>query len=204
MVHIITLTGPAHCGKSTIRQMFMECEDKDFRPVMVKKYTTRMERKNDDDVECVSKIPRECDLVYEQYGVRYGLELTKLYDLLERGKTPIVVINDIRVVEELKTIAGDLVCSLFLYRKPASYEDFYKEENERATSEMKKNEIEKTARIRYDKAQAIYRIYIENIQLFDKVVLNVASKEKTRIQVERIVRGFEKERTLLEAGEGIY
>ena len=141
---------------------------------------------------CVSRIPRSCDLVYEQYGVRYGMEMEKLYELLEEGKTPIVVINDIRAVEDIKSALGSLVYSIFLYRKPAIYEEFYAEEGERYP-EKKKEEIEKSARTRYEKAQAIYRIYIENIQLFDKVILNTSHEDITKQQVECIVNKFKSE-----------
>lgn len=191
MAHIITLTGPAHCGKSTISHMFMKFKGDRFNPVAVQKYTTRVPRKNDDDVICVEKIPLQCDLVYEQYGVRYGVELKNLYDKLEEGYTPIIVINDIRAVEDLKAVLGSLVYSIFLYRKPAVYKEFFDEENERATETATKDYIEKNARTRYEKAQAIYRIYIENIQLFDKVILNTSKKEDTLFQVECIVKSLQ-------------
>lgn len=187
MAHIITLTGPAHCGKSTIGQMFMDYKDSFFIPKNIPKYTTRSPRVNDEDVICVDKIPKKCDVVYEQYGVRYGIQLESLYKSLESGETPIIVVNDIRAVEDIKTALGSLVVSIFLYRKAALYEDFYQEEKERASEGSIDKEIEKTAQTRYEKAQAIYRIYIENIQLFDKVILNVFDKNATKKQVKHIV-----------------
>ncbi len=189
MAHIITLTGPAHCGKSTIRQMFLDLQKETFVPIMVKKFTTRAQRANDDDVICVSKIPKGCDLVYEQYGVRYGMRMEELYKHLEAGKTPIVVVNDIRAVEDIKSALGSLVYSVFLYRKAATYEEFYSEEKERYP-ERTNEEIEGSARTRFEKAQAIYRIYIENIQLFDKVILNTFDKNSTKKQIECIVKKF--------------
>ena len=191
MAHIITLTGPAHCGKSTISQMFMEYQKNGFYPVPIPKYTTRKQRKNDEDVICVDKLPAVCDLVYEQYGVRYGVELKKLYSELELGHSPIVVVNDIRAVEDLKSILGSLVYSIFLYRKPAIYQEFYDEEMERAKEGATIEYITQNARTRFEKAQAIYRIYIENIQLFDKVILNVSQKENTKRQVEYIVKSLQ-------------
>lgn len=189
MAHIITLTGPAHCGKSTIRQMFIDLKKEIFVPIMLKKYTTRAQRTNDDDVICVPRIPKGCDLVYEQYGVRYGMRMEDLYKHLEAGETPIVVVNDIRAVEDIKSVFGSLVFSVFLYRKAATYEEFYAEEKERYP-EKSKEEIERSARTRFEKAQAIYRIYIENIQLFDKVILNSFDKKSTEKQIECIVNQF--------------
>lgn len=194
MAHIITLTGSPHCGKSTISRMFMDYQDDYFMPVYVNKYSTRKARKMDEDVYCVDKIPPECDLVYEQYGVRYGISLESLYEYLEKGLTPIIVVNDIRAVEDIKSALGGLVVSIFLYQKPAVFEDFYVEEKERAAKDTSKEEISEIARTRFEKAQAIYRIYIENIQLFDKVVLNVfQQKDATQMQVKHIVDRFIKD-----------
>lgn len=189
MSHIITLTGPAHCGKSTIRRMFLDLKKENFIPIMLKKYTTREQRTNDDDVICVPKIPKGCDLIYEQYGVRYGMRMEDLYKHLEAGRTPIVVVNDIRAIEDIKSALGSLVYSIFLYRKPAVYEEFYMEEKERYP-EKSREVIEKSARTRFEKAQAIYRIYIENIYLFDKVILNTFDKNSAKNQVECIVNQF--------------
>lgn len=169
----------------------MEFSGTYFSPVRVAKYTTRKARKNDEDVKCVVKIPKGCDLVYEQYGVRYGVELEELYMYLEEGRSPIIVINDIRAVEDLKSVFGSLVVSLFLYRRPAVYEEFYEEEKERASQAATVQDIERAARTRYEKAQAIYRIYIENIQLFDKVILNTLRIEDTQAQVKHIVKELE-------------
>lgn len=191
MAHIITLTGPAHCGKSTISQMFMGFKGNGFYPVSIPKYTTRMQRKNDEDVICVEKLPAQCDLVYEQYGVRYGVELKTLYEKLEEGYTPIIVINDIRVVEDLKAVLGSLVYSIFLYRKPAIYKEFFDEEKERASDDLNEEYIAQNARTRFEKAQAIYRIYIENIQLFNRVILNTSKKENTKLQVKCIVENLQ-------------
>lgn len=201
MAHVITLTGPAHCGKSTISRMFKECEGGGFCPVQISKYTTRTPRKTDEDVKCVEKIPEACDLVYEQYGVRYGVELGTLYSELEKGSSPIIVINDIRAVEDLKAVLGSLVYSIFLYRKPADYDAFFSEEKERATEEAPEKYIAQNARTRYEKAQAIYRIYIENIQLFNTVILNTGTIEDTRQQVRCIVENLQQQMKGLKKGE---
>ncbi len=194
MAHVVTLTGAAHCGKSTIGNMFMDFADEAFNPIRMKKYTTRKARANDDDVKSVANIPRQCDLVYEQYGIRYGIELEEIYHALEEGETPIIVINDIRAVEDLKAVFGSLVISIFLYRRAAVYEEFYDEERARASDRATEADIEKTAKTRYEKAQAIYRIYIENIQLFDRVILNPFNrKDAAKKQVWHIVESMKKD-----------
>lgn len=191
MANIITLTGPAHCGKSMVCDMFIEFKGEGFRPVSIPKYTTREQRTKEKDVKCVDKIPSECDLVYEQYGVRYGVSLESLYQKLEEGYTPIIVLNDIRAVEDLKAILGSMVYSIFIYRKPAVLEEFLKEEKERAAVNLDNSDIIQIAKTRYEKAQAIYRIYIENIHLFDRVILNISETEKARVQVKCIAESLQ-------------
>ncbi len=60
----------------------------------------------------------------------------------------------------------------------------------RATPGTPLNDIEETAQKRFDKAKAIYRIYIENIHLFDHVILNVADFKYTHKQIEHIVNNI--------------
>lgn len=187
MANIITLTGPAHCGKSTTRNLFLERNNDNFKPVLFKKYTTRAPRISDDDVISCESIPDKCDFVYEQYGVRYGFSFDELYTHLTNGESPIIVINDVRAVEDLRTAVGSQVISIFLYRKPADLDEFMAEELGRAKKNVSKKTIEKTARTRFDKAKTIYRIYIENIHLFDYTILNVADIECTKRQVEHII-----------------
>lgn len=190
MANIITLTGASHCGKSFVRNMFLQETNENFKPVLYVKETTRLARINDDDVKHVDKISDECDFVYEQYGVRYGFSFDNLFDHLKKGESPIIVVNDVRAVEDLRTAAGDQVVSLFIYRRPPDLSAFEKEELSRlkGTSKEELDMAKETARIRRDKAVAIHRIYIENIYLFDNVILNITNEEeKTRIQVEHII-----------------
>lgn len=178
---LITVTGPSQSGKSlvlnkiqAIAPLFQE-QNYNFYPQLVKKKTTRdyrveelklLEESKDVDVVHVDQIPGECDLVYQTYGLRYALDTKEIRELLKVGKTPYAVINDIRAVEELKEEFPGQVLSIFLFRKIPDLEDYLKEAASRG------NVSEQEASARYEKAVAIYRMYIENIALFDKVVLN--------------------------------
>ena len=86
---IITLTGPSQSGKSLVMDKIMQLGeelvegDTAFQPCKIRKYTTRylrmeeveiLEHGEAADVEYVKNIPPDCDLVYQTYGVRYGLE----------------------------------------------------------------------------------------------------------------------------------
>lgn len=119
-----------------------------------------------------------CDLAYEQFGDRYGLKLEDLYVHLKNGKTPIVVLNDVRTVEDIKTKLGGQCFSLFIFREVPNKEHFIKIGKER-------NELLDKTEIRFKKAENIYRIYIENIHIFDKLILNVIDDTNS---LEKILR----------------
>lgn len=190
---IITLTGPSQSGKSLLMSKIQNLgaalreKGEFFYPEIIRKYTTRhlrwdeermLEKGKHADVEHVNKIPEECDVVYQTYGVRYGIQTRILSEKLEQGYSPVIILNDIRVVEEIRKFFSGRVLSLFLFRKVPQLEDFKKEAQNRGNI----SETEVVAR--YEKAVAIYRIYIENIILFDNVVLNSVEYESGEEQTD--------------------
>ncbi len=114
----------------------------------------------------------KCDMVYEQYGNRYGIYLSDLYDNIKHGKSPVIILNDIRTVEDLKTFLGDKCISLFVFRKSPKMEEYIKR------GELRNSDYD-DAIIRYNKANSIYRIYIENIHIFDKLILNIQNGDES-------------------------
>ena len=185
MAHVITLTGPSGCGKSTILRECLALASSDFRPLVISKASTRKPRDNDgSEIDCADKIPENCDLVYEQYGVRYGLPSSVLFDALRDGISPLVIINDVRLVEDIRRACGSIVRSVFVFREGPDL----RRSMELAAKRGKDAMLE--AETRYRKAQAIYRIYIENIHLFDHVVLNSGSMSDLQRQVAAIVAGL--------------
>ena len=198
---IITLTGPSGCGKTTVMTKIMDLRNlliKDgihFEPCLLKKYVTRPMRRGEikDQIEgkpldiiSVDSIPKDCDLKYQTYGDQYAIRLKDIRKLLEEGKCPVVVINDVRVVEELKREFPNQVLALFLFREIPKKESFDKEAKNRGDKSQKTDE-------RFNKATSIYRTYIENIGVFNRVVLNVGNDntpDYAQIQVENLIRNI--------------
>ena len=76
---------------------------------------------------------------------------------------------------------GEKCVSLFIFRSAPDFNFYKKMGQERQTQNC---EIEN----RYKKATAIYRIYIENIHLFDKLILNVKDGDDSlRIILKQLV-----------------
>ena len=199
---IITLTGPSGCGKSTVMERIMDLgqsltqEGLYFEPYSLPKYVTRPMRRKEikDEIEgkfidviSVDTIPEDCELKYQTYGKQYAIRLKDIRELVDKGKSPVVVINDVRVVEELKREFPNQVLALFLFREIPKKGSFEKEAKKRGGGAAKESED------RLNKATAIYRTYIENIGIFNRVILNVGN-EKTedyaKIQIENLVRSI--------------
>lgn len=199
MPFVITLTGPSGCGKSTIIDIFSSVSEKykSFKPVPVPKFTTRAFRSAEinavtnnegkldvlpvvgkynniensslaeiEDAKLMAFKNQNCDLAYEQYGNRYGIHMQGIIDMMKEGLSPLVILNDIRTVEDIKTTFGIQSKSLFIFREAPNLALFKQRGFQR-------NESENEVMARFEKAQAIYRIYIENIYLFDRLILNV-------------------------------
>ena len=199
---IITLTGPSGSGKTEVAKRIMALHDSlgkeglSFKPMLLPKYATRAMRrkeiieKNEGkpiDIITVDVIPEDCDLKYQTYGKQYGARVKDIRTLMENGQSPVVVINDVRVVEELKKEFPNRVLALFLFREIPKKESFTKEAKARGGEAAK--EIED----RFNKATAIYRTYIENIGIFNRVILNVGNEntpDYAKIQIEHLVRSI--------------
>lgn len=185
MPHLITLTGASGSGKSTVVKYLLAKADSSFKPKLIPKYTTRIPRKDDSgEVICISEIPDECDIVYEQNENRYGVRLKDVYEIISSGSCPIVILNDVRAVEDVRSALNGLVRSIFIFRTRPTFKRY----QQLAKSRRVKNEEDVERRFR--KAQAIYRIYIENIYLFDHVIINSGSRKDLREQVRQITKGL--------------
>lgn len=186
MPHLITLTGPSQAGKSTAIDLFMKRKNEDFLPITVPKFTNREPRPDDkpNEVIIVKKLPGEVDLVYQQYDFRYGVSSSSILDNMKSGFSPILVLNDVRLITEVKNIFGSLTTSIFLFRKGPKGPEFF------ADAAARGDFISEETNKRFKKAGAIYRIYIENIYLFDHVIINAGSLEALETQIAGIVENL--------------
>jgi len=180
---LLTITGATGAGKSTLLSILEATTAPNFKAVLVPKYSTRQPRLDDSPSEIltVPVIPADCDLVYEQYGDRYGVSLSALHEQLSNGSSPAVVINDIRVLEEIRQVFGPLMRSLYIFRSSPTSAQIARLAVARGVSTAD------AELVRLRKAQAIFRTYIENIELFDYVIMNVRAIPDLRRQVEALV-----------------
>lgn len=185
MPHVITITGPSGAGKSTTLRYLLKKDNKTFHPVMVSKYTDRPKHKDDQgEVICLEQLPESCDLCYVQYSANYGIALNTLLEHIKQGESPIVILNDIRAVEDVRSIFGEMVRSIFVFRESPTRERFEK------LAKTKGLVDEEDIQRRFLKAQTLYRIYIENIHIFDNVLINSGTRTELKVQLTQFVKSL--------------
>jgi len=186
MSNIITITGPSQSGKSTSIDYLLKNSNDWFKPYVVPKFTTRPIRSDDKKLEIThcTEIPPQCDIIYEQYGYRYGLSKEDIITQLKKGNTVIVILNDVRTIYELKRIFGETCFAVFIFRTAPKLDQFRKISQARGVHD------EEDVLKRYMKANAIYRIYIENIALFDSVIINSFDFTELQTQLKNIINFF--------------
>src|SRR3989339_533772 len=209
---IITLTGSSGCGKTYITDRIIEFgnqlnnEGVRFTPKRHWKYVTRPYRESeitdksnnkDIDVKSVKIIPEDCEFIYRTYGDEYGFKKRDLQEYIDKGESPIIVINDVRVVEELKKEFPNQVLSLFLFREIIPDIETHIKAG-RSRGSVSENKVIS----RFEKAVALYRVFIENIFLFDRVILNIPYEGDeicniAKIQTEGVIKGVIEENITL-------
>jgi guanylate kinase len=142
----------------------------------------------DDLLRRANSVPSRYDFVYEQYGVRYGFASGDVIECLRRRVSPIVIVNDIRVLREVKEAFGPQAVCIFVFSavNRAELESLQRVRRATdATGRIDRSQIDR----RIAKAEVILRRYIENIELFDHVVVNSRhTPDELRQQMEGIVR----------------
>lgn len=179
--------GPSQSGKSFVIKKILNNAVDGFKPKLVAKQTTRAYRSEEqealnkgEDIDVVRVPEITADLAYQTYGKRTGVEISTLINIANQGNVPVVVINDIMAMAKLKKECYHrdkevCVLSIFLFRRIPVKDEYFAESRRRGNVDDKETEQ------RFDKAKTVYRIFIENMHMFDYVMLNTVSYDDTHI-----------------------
>jgi len=194
---IITLTGTSGCGKSYVAEKIVELQNElrginsQFEVQQFAKYSTREYREKEIkaqrdgkfvDVISVESIPPECDFVYLSYGKYYGFNSEDIDKLRKQNVCPIIVINDITALYNLRNQYKEQVLSLYVFQSLQSYKMMLAE-----AKEERGNVSHKEVRDRYEKATDVHTNFLTNRELFDRVIINnkeYTVEDLTKLQIK--------------------
>ncbi len=177
-------------GTLTVRGPLPHEELQKIKKALVAKLPERRRGKALREIESLAKrantFPQRYDLIYEQYNVRYGLASSELISLLCAGISPVAIVNDIRVLRELRSMFGQQAVFIFVF-SPLESIDVEQLQTARAATDATGGIDKEQILRRAEKAKVILRRYIENIELFDHVIIN---HRRSRLELLRQMRGI--------------
>ena len=132
----------------------------------------------------------EYTFVYSLNNNIYGFKAIDIIECLKRGKNVFAIISDFRIIEEFKKHFGSLVSIIYVFRNMDEQElNIILEERNKKTTISDDTET----KIRKNRLYLIQRQYIENISLFDHVILNRRDKQGEMCeQLTNIVDAYSK------------
>ena len=179
---LIMLYGASGVGKSHILNIIKKNV---YQEVDIgKKYSTRARRLNDNSdmrVGLASIDTDLCDLVYSLYGYDYGIDTNEIIQSIKAGRIFIMVVQDICTIKKLKNKISKTT-TIFVYRT------FDKNNYNEIVQERGVNNQDKEVRIK--SYSIIHNEYLDNIGLFDDVILNIGDINRLSKTTNHIIRKF--------------
>ncbi len=187
---VFVVSGASGSGKTTLLDSLQESGK--FPVEIIGKVATRPSRADESkEILCVKRINHSThDILYEQYGIHYGLSSSSIWRCLRNNHHAFVIVNDIRAIEDVKETFGVLAVTCYLYRclSPAILRALARKRTSAGTDPgLLRRETER----RIAKLSVMYQKYIENISLFDHVILNTSSRRDLLDQAENLIRHYQ-------------
>jgi guanylate kinase len=113
------------------------------------------------------QLPDTYDFIYEKNSYQYGLSTKGLWNELSREKIVLIVLSDLELIKSLKRKFNQICSVIYLHA------NIDKEKLEKARAEMSAEEFDK----REKSSVELHEIYVNNINVFDHVLLNTSESE---------------------------
>jgi dephospho-CoA kinase len=106
-------------------------------------------------------------LIYEKNGYQYGISTLGLWNELSQEKIVLIVLSDLKLINSLKHKFNQICSVIYLHA------NIDKEELENARNELSREEFDK----REKSIAELHEIYVNNMNVFDHVLLNTSESE---------------------------
>lgn len=189
------ISGHSGSGKTTLLSLLQNQDV--FKAVVAPKYSTRPERKDEfDDIKHVDTINHEeYTFVYPMNNYTYGIKAEEIAEILGQGYNVFIILSDLRIVDEVKQFFGSIAVSLYIYRNLSAHQlknILEKREITRGINQDDTVPFERQKQTRLNRLYLMQRQYVDNITLFDHVILNTRRIQDLLQQVTKLVGGYEK------------
>lgn len=155
---------------------------------IVPKHTSRERRTNDGNEMICPGDPgfnlEACDIIYENYGDRYGIECSRVWEWLRKGVFQVIVVSEIGAINKLHEIFGELMLLIYVH-SAMSASDY--ERTEVAFGE----DADYVAR-RAEGYRKAFDVFLENYLAFDHVLIYADAPEDLYDQIFRLFRAYER------------
>jgi len=182
--HIYVIAGGPGSGKTTLLNYLKK--DGQLNSFIPPKYSTRKKRDPKDDIVTIDDIDKEhYDFIYSMNENFYAFKIDDIVGALKEGRNVFLILSDIRVLQLIKAYFGEFLSIIYLYRNMSST-DLDLILDERQKNKLPISSAEK--RIRGFRLYQIQRQYVENISLFEHVILNSRDRPDEMVsQLKNIV-----------------
>ena len=151
---------------------------------VVPKHTSRTRRPDDGtEMICIDDASHDfkaCDLVYENFGDKYGIECSRIWKGLKKGVFQVVVVSNVEAINKLKERFGDLMVLIYVHSEMGA-DDYLK--REAASDDY--------VRRRVEQYEAAFGSYLSNYLAFDHVLIYSGVQEDLFDQIFRLFRAYE-------------
>jgi len=109
---LFVLTGASGIGKSTLMFKLSKTGMCEIAP----KYSERLKRKGLDDIIYVDSVydkELSCDIVYELYGTKYGVNTKEIKEKLQNNNQ-VIIISDIESIKKLRNIFRKRIITIYI------------------------------------------------------------------------------------------
>ena len=178
---------------------------------IVPKHTYRQWRFGDDSEMICEEIPSQdnngqmidnpdydinnCDVIYENYGSKYGIKTSDIWKKLMDGIIQVLVVSNKEALNKLKNKFGNLAVVIYVYSH-VTKEEYLR--NEKIKQEKRKAENnnykidEAYLKNRAENFDMSWNIYVDNFMLFDHVLIYTNKQEDLFDQIFRLFKAYER------------
>ncbi len=182
--HLFVVVGSPGSGKDKLVKAVNDLGTQ--HAMIIPKHTNRSRNSDDGDEmifpddECWGL--NKCDVVYTNYENDYGIKSSRIWKGLSKGISQVVVISNTGAINKLKSIFRNLLKLVYVYSEISPEE--YKQES---LDFQNQSYIESRA----DNYDMAHKVYLNNFETFDHVLIYTGVDEDLYDQIFRLFRAYE-------------